>query len=151
VKAIAIALLVGGLGSAAPSPEEAAAARQWAQQLQDDARTLRNGVRSGAAAAVLSRERDRLTADLEQLVEAYTRWAAALDAGERARVEAPLGEMHRGCEEIRRRLAELGVVLQERHVDAGRVQAIGRAIGGQALACERRMREAERAARIDHL
>jgi hypothetical protein len=147
VKAIAIALLVGGVVSAAPLPDEAVAARQWAQRLQDDARTLRNGVRSGAPAAVLGRERDRMTADLEQLVGAYTRWAAALDAGERARVDAPLGEMHRGCEEIRRRLAELGVVLQAREVDAARVQAIGRAVGGQALLCERTMRQAARAAR----
>jgi hypothetical protein len=147
VKAIAVALLVGGLVPAAAPPDDAGVARHWAQQLQDDARTLRNGARSGAAAAALIRERDRLSADLEQLIGSYTRWASALGPGERTRVEAPLGEMHRGCEHIRRRLAELAAVLQAPAIDAGRVQAIGRAIGSQALACERSMRQAERAAR----
>jgi hypothetical protein len=115
------------------------AGRHWAQQLQDDARILRNGARAGRGADVLSREHTRLRSDLDELVRSHERWIEELSIDERARFAAVIVEVERGCARIRAYLVDLGETLEAQPLDRRRVQFLGQVIGRQAWTCERQL------------
>jgi hypothetical protein len=135
-------------GVAAPSDtspsDDITVALQSAQRLQDEARALRNGARSGAAIAELARVQDRLRDSLRALVQGHERWASTLAPDERRRIADRLTAIGSGCERIRANLGRLGAALADRDVDRARIQELGQAIGRQSGMCERALRAAER-------
>jgi hypothetical protein len=145
---VAMSVLAGPvLGAVANPPEAIDGAITLAQRLQDDARVLRNGVRSGATVAVLDRQRGRLHASLTRLIQSHAQWAGALEVTDRQRVAAQTSEIEAGCERLRRTLVELDGVLIVPDPDRYAVRSLAQAIGAQAARCERALRAADRAIR----
>lgn len=142
---VAMSIVAGpASGAAANPPESIDDAIALAQRLQDDARVLRNGVRSGATVAVLDRQRGRLHAGLTRLTETHARWAGALEVIDRQRVAGQMSEIEAGCEHLRRTLVELGDVLIVPDPDRDAVRRLAQTIGAQAARCERALRAADR-------
>lgn len=123
-------------------PPDLSAAAKQAQHLQDTARVLRNGARAGADAAALARERDRLRAELELLVQAHERWSSAAADEERRRAQPRMADVQQGCDRLRAYLDELDDALAAGTLDRARIQALGQSIGRQAAACEHALRHA---------
>jgi hypothetical protein len=138
--ALIVAALTWSVNPLAGRSDPTSAARRCAQQLQDDARTLRNGARAGRSAAVLAREHDRLRSDLDALVRSHERWVSALSAAEADRLAATIAEIEQGCARIRAGLSELDETLSTPDFNRRRVQLLGQSIGRQAWACERALR-----------
>ena len=141
-------LPVWGAGASPVMPPDLAAAAEQAQRLQDTARVLRNGARMGADAAVLRRQRDRLRAELDLLVQAHERWSSTAPDEQRRRAEAPMADVHQGCDRLRAHLDELDGALAAGPLDRARVQALGQRIGRQAAGCEHALRRASSAAAV---
>jgi hypothetical protein len=140
------AAAASGLGvrpDAGPSDDIRLACRR-AQRLQDDARMLRNGARSGAPIAELALLQARLRDNLNALVLMHDRWGSALEPAQRRRVAAHLATVVAGCERIRAHLDGLAGALADRELERRRIQALGQAIGRQSGICERALRAAER-------
>lgn len=121
-------------------------ATTWAQRLQDDARVLRNGVRSGAVGTILGRQHERLRGDLERLVESHQRWAGSLPSTDRQRIDERLRAIQHGCRLLQAQLDELGRALAAPTPDRQAIRSLGQSIGQQAGHCERALREAARIA-----
>lgn len=138
---------VGATATRVGPPDAIHDAMTLAQRLQDDARVLRNGVRSGAAVAVLERQRSRLHAGLAQLVESHQQWAGALRVTDRQRVAAHMSTIEAGCDHLRLMLVQLGDVLAAPAPDRDKVRTLGQSIGAQAARCERALRAADRTIR----
>lgn len=138
---------VGAAAMRAEPPDAVRDAITLAQRLQDDARVLRNGVRSGAAVAVLERQRSRLHAGLTQLVESHQQWAGALPVTDRQRVAEHMSTIETGCDHLRLMLVQLGDVLAAPAPDRDKVRTLGQSIGAQAARCERALRAADRRVR----
>lgn len=120
-------------------------ATSWAQRLQDDARVLRNGVRSGAVGMVLDRQHQRLRVDLERLVDSHQHWAGSLPGTDRQRLDERLRVIHTGCRLLQAQLDELGRALAAPTPDRELIRSLGQSIGAQAGHCERALRHAARA------
>jgi hypothetical protein len=148
---VAVAVAAGwDVGAAAirvAPPDTVHDAITLAQRLQDDARVLRNGVRSGAAVAVLDRQRSRLHAGLARLVESHQQWAGTLPVTDRERVAAHMSTIETGCSHLRLMLVELDGVLAAPAPDRDKVRTLGQSIGAQAARCERALRAADRTVR----
>ena len=142
--AVAAGSNVGAAAMRAELPDAVHDAITLAQRLQDDARVLRNGVRSGAAVAVLERQRSRLHAGLTQLVESHQQWAGALPVTDRQRVAEHMSTIETGCDHLRLMLVQLGDVLAAPAPDRDKVRTLGQSIGAQAARCERALRAADR-------
>lgn len=138
---------VGAAAMRAEPPDAVHDAITLAQRLQDDARVLRNGVRSGAAVAVLERQRSRLHAGLTQLVESHQHWAGALPVTDRQRVAGHMSTIETGCDHLRLMLVQLGDALAAPAPDRDKVRTLGQSIGAQAARCERALRAADRTVR----
>ena len=146
---LAVFLIAAGdfgitLPATAAGPVDTAAA--LAQGLQDDARVLRNGVRSGAPAVVLTHVTSRMDADLRQLTRLHAAWSHSLGAAGRTRAASELETIDAGCKRLAALIGELSSAVVDGPRDGGRLLQLSRAVGEQAGLCEKALHDARRAA-----
>ena len=150
ILALAVFLIAAGdfgitLPATAADPIDTAAA--MAQALQDDARILRNGVRSGAPAAVLTRVKNRMDAEVRQLVQQHSAWAHSLGAAERTRAASQLETIDAGCKRLAALLGEMSTAIADGAGGGEQLVELSRAAGAQAGICEKALLDARRAIR----
>jgi len=120
-----------------------------AQRVQDEARSLRNGVTAGADRAVLAGSQMRITNFIHDLERTEREWLATLGEDERSRHQLAIAALARERTELRQHASELAEALKASPVERRRVQEIARSIAQHAAAWERSVRsiEGERSAR----
>jgi hypothetical protein len=118
-----------------------------AQRVQDVARTLRNGVTTGAGRAALERERVALAAALHGVAGAEEAWLATLDDEARIRLHDSIALMADHRQEMTSHLEELTSELRDGKPDGRRVQALARSLSRHAAGWEQALRRPPAAAR----
>jgi hypothetical protein len=134
-----VALMANGEASRElPTASDAASgALAAAQRLQDDARVLRNGARTGATVATFDRLHLRLRRERDLLVNGHQHWRAQIPASMMADVAADSAAAESHFQQIDLHLSDLQAALQDGVADRARVSVLGQRIGRHAAQAER--------------
>ena len=140
------ALVLAGLAPAAPASiaDPYAEALSAAARLQDTARVLRNGLRTGAPIPVLDHLVQQLAHDLDRLETAHGQWAPSVPDQARDTVATEQDAIRRGCLRLHEHLDEMALTLCGDPDDRARLAALAIDVGRQAGSCERSTRAVQR-------
>jgi hypothetical protein len=150
MRAVVFAAIVwAGLAPAAPASlaDPYAEALSAAARLQDTARVLRNGLRTGAPISVLDHLLQQLARDLDRLDTAHAQWAPSVPDQARATVATEQDAIRRGCLRLHEHLDEMALTLCGTPDDRARLAALAIDIARQARSCERSTRAVQQKVR----
>lgn len=124
----------GSPNAGAPRHPQVRAGSETARRIQDRARDLERHAAGGSSLQTMTRDRDRIRQQAEEMDKAHTRWRDGLGDGDRTRLRDQLEQMDQQRDRLRTHLRDLDGALASANVDRARVRDLARDISRDTAA-----------------